>query len=41
MNVLAPLKVHIKATDNLVDQIVYRLYGLTDDEIAIVEGQEI
>jgi len=26
-------------TDKLIDQIVYKLYGLTDDEIAIVEGQ--
>jgi hypothetical protein len=28
----------IQATDQLIDQIVYRLFGLTDDEIAIVEG---
>jgi hypothetical protein len=28
----------ITTTDDLIDQIVYRLYGLTDDEIAIVEG---
>jgi hypothetical protein len=27
----------ITTTDHLIDQIVYRLYGLTDDEIAIVE----
>ena len=39
MNVLTPLKARIKATDNLIDQIVYKLYGLTNDEIAIVEGQ--
>ena len=24
--------------DPLTDQIVYKLYGLTDEEIAIVEG---
>ena len=30
MNVLTPLKGRIKATDNLIDQIVYRLYGLSD-----------
>lgn len=30
----------IEATDNLIDQIVYRLYGLTDEEIAVVEGAE-
>ena len=28
----------IKATDRLIDQIVYQLYGLTKEEIAIVEG---
>jgi len=28
----------IEATDELIDQIVYRLYGLTEDEIGIVEG---
>jgi hypothetical protein len=34
---LAPLKQRITNTDRLIDQIVYRLYGLTDEEIAIVE----
>jgi len=28
----------IEATDWLIDQTVYRLYGLTEGEIAIVEG---
>lgn len=28
----------IARTDHLIDQIVYKLYGLTDEEIAIVEG---
>jgi len=28
----------IEATDWLIDQIVYRLYGLTEEEIAIVKG---
>ncbi len=27
----------IDATDRQIDQLVYQLYGLTDDEIAIVE----
>ena len=27
----------IDATDRLIDQLVYELYGLTDDEIRIVE----
>ena len=39
MSALIPVKAHIKATDNLIDQIVYRPYGLSDDEMAIVEGQ--
>jgi hypothetical protein len=26
-------------TDYLIDQIVYQLYGLTEEEIAIVEGE--
>ncbi len=29
----------ITRTDWLIDQIVYKLYGLTDEEIAIVEGK--
>ena len=40
MKVLTPLKSRIEATDKLIDQIVYKLYALTDDEIAIVEGKE-
>jgi hypothetical protein len=36
---LLPLKSRLAATDRLIDQIVYRLYGLTDDEIAIVEAR--
>jgi len=35
---LSPLKNKIAATDRLIDLIVYRLYGLTEDEIKIVEG---
>jgi hypothetical protein len=38
--VLEPLKEKIKNTDNLIDQIVYKLYGLTDEEIEIVEGKK-
>lgn len=38
-SVLQPLKEKIKATDNLIDQIVYRLYNLTPEDIAIVEGK--
>lgn len=29
----------IQLTDELIDQIVYRLYGLTEEEITIVEGR--
>jgi hypothetical protein len=29
----------IAATDRLIDLIVYRLYGLTEEEVAIVEGE--
>ena len=33
------LKARLAATDRLIDQVVYRLYGLTGDEIAVVEGR--
>lgn len=36
---LKPLLERIAATDHLIDLIVYRLYGLTEEEVAIVEGQ--
>ena len=29
----------IKVTDRQIDQLVYELYELTDEEIAIVEGK--
>ncbi|MHB8646539.1 MAG: hypothetical protein ACYDAR_12195 [Thermomicrobiales bacterium] len=32
------IETRITATDRLIDRIVYALYGLTADEIAIVEG---
>ena len=32
------IKSEIEKTENEIDQMVYELYGLTDDEIAIVEG---
>jgi len=35
---LRPLLARIAATDWLIDQIVYRLYGLTEEEVAVVEG---
>jgi len=34
---LKPLLEKLSKTDNLIDQIVYKLYGLTEEEIKIVE----
>jgi len=36
---LRPLLERIELTDNLIDQIVYKFYGLTEAEIVVVEGQ--
>jgi len=36
---LTPLKHKIEMTDHLIDQIVYKLYGLTEAETKIVEGR--
>ncbi len=36
---LKPLMERIRKTDGLIDQVVYRLYGLTDEEIGVVEGR--
>lgn len=36
---LLPLKERLDATDRLIDMIIYRLYGLTEDDIAVVEGR--
>jgi hypothetical protein len=38
MKTLRPLLARIEATDRLIDLIVYQLYGLTEEEIATVEG---
>jgi type I restriction-modification system DNA methylase subunit len=40
MGKLAPLRELIRQTDELIDATVCRLYGLTQEEIAIVEGRE-
>ena len=37
---LNPLLTRVQSTDELIDQVVYQLYGLTDEEIAVVEGKE-
>jgi hypothetical protein len=36
---LLPIKAQLARTDALIDQIVYRLYGLTADEVAVVRGE--
>lgn len=36
---LQPLLARIAATDRLIDLIVYQLYGLTKEEVAVVEGE--
>jgi hypothetical protein len=40
MGKLGPLRERIRQTDELIDQVVYKLYGLTEEEISIVEGRE-
>ena len=35
---LGPLREKIYQTDRLIDKVVYELYGLTEEEIRIVEG---
>ena len=37
MGKLRPLLKHIELTDKLIDQMVYRLYGLAEADIAVVE----
>lgn len=36
---LAPLMRRLQRTDDLIDRVVYQLYGLTEEEIEIVEGR--
>ncbi|MEA2045922.1 MAG: hypothetical protein U9N48_05295 [Euryarchaeota archaeon] len=37
MATLRPLLTQIEETDRLIDEIVYKLYGLNDEGIGIVE----
>ena len=37
---LLPIKERLAKTDWLIDQIVYRLYGLTEEEVKIVERKQ-
>jgi len=36
---ILPLKEQLAQTDRLIDAVVYRLYGLTEEEIVVVEGR--
>jgi hypothetical protein len=36
---LLPIKIQLRQCDRLIDQVVYRLYGLTESEISIIEGE--
>ncbi len=38
---ILPLKKNIATTDRLIDLIVYRLYGLTEEEVKVVEGDQV
>ena len=38
MKKLLPLRERIRRTDELIDAVVYKLYGLTEEEIVIVKG---
>lgn len=40
LGILLPLKRQLMQCDDLIDQIVYQLYGLTEEEIAIVENSQ-
>ena len=33
-----PIKQRLTTTDRLIDRVVYLLYGLTEEDIAVVEG---
>jgi len=41
LSMLLPIKEKLRRTDWLIDQIVYKLYGLTEEEIEIVEESKI
>jgi hypothetical protein len=41
LEMLLPIKQRLALTDKLIDQIVYRLYGLTEEDIRVVEGEKL
>jgi hypothetical protein len=40
-DVVHDLLAHIEATDRLIDRIVYRLYGLTEEEVGVGGGRGV
>ncbi len=38
LSILRPLKEHLAWTDWAIDQVVYKLYGLTEEEIQVIAG---
>ena len=34
------VKREIESTDRAIDRLVYELYGLTEEEVKVVEGEE-
>lgn len=40
LSILELLKARITATDKLIDEIVYRLYGLTEEEVKIMKAND-
>ncbi len=39
LDAVLPMKEQLRRTDDLIDAVVYRLYGLTEEEIRVVEGK--
>jgi len=40
LNLLQTLQTKIEQTDREIDNMVYKLYGLSDDEVAVVEDKK-
>ncbi len=41
LDAVLPLKEQLCRTDNVIDAVVYKLYGLTEEEIRVVEGGSV
>jgi adenine-specific DNA-methyltransferase len=35
------IEIHLTATDRQIDRLVYELYGLTEEEVGMVEGRDV